>query len=110
MKCLGQISFCTVGKIQMLQMQTFMFPAKNNKQKQQNPFFQNPNKTTFFANPDEVLCNYILNFYCVVSVVIGLVGHCCKLQPSDIIQEFCHDINTQTVTKPLRVKPLVNVA
>jgi len=32
-----------------------------------------------------ILYNSLLNFYSVVLVVIGLVGHRCKLQPSDII-------------------------
>jgi len=33
----------------------------------------------------QILFNSLLNFYFVVLVVIGLVGHCCKLQPSVII-------------------------
>jgi len=33
----------------------------------------------------QLLYNSVLNIYYVVLVVIGLVGHCCKPQPSVII-------------------------
>jgi len=43
----------------------------------------------------QILFNCPLNFYFVVLVVIGLVGHCCKPQPSLII--FIIRINTKFI-------------